>query len=166
MEISRLLVDRPCGATARAQQHGIPWQQIDAASGNHGFDAMLEAAVPPLTQLIVLAGFLPVVPAQFCERWAGKIINIHPSLLPRHGGKGMYGVRVQEAVLAAGDSHAGCTVHHVSAVIDGGAVIAQQAIAVVPGESAWELGGRIFKEENVLLVKAIASLTPTLRRSA
>ena len=67
----------------------------------------------------------------------------------------MYGVKVQEAVLRAGDKVAGCTVHYVNETVDGGDVILQKAIEVDPGESAWELGGRVFKEENQLLVDAV-----------
>ena len=165
MEISMLLVDRHCGAIARAQRHGIAWRQIDVAADKGSLDATFDAAMPPGTQLIVLAGFLPIVPSAFCSRWAGRIINIHPSLLPKHGGKGMYGVRVQEAVLAAGDTSAGCTVHHVSSVVAGGAIILQQVVNVAAGETAWQLGGRIFKEEGALLVNAIATLRQSLVRS-
>ena len=84
------------------------------------------------------------------------MINTHPSLLPKYGGKGMFGVRVQEAVLQAKETTAGCTVHYVSEEIDGGAIVAQKAIPVIAGETPWELGGRVFKEENVLLVQAVA----------
>ena len=78
----------------------------------------------------------------------------------------MYGVKVQEAVLAAGDASAGCTVHYVNSVVDGGAIISQQVVDVAAGETAWQLGGRIFKEEGALLVNAIASLRPSLLRSS
>lgn len=166
MEITTLLVDRHCGAISRAQRHSIAWRQIDVAAGNGDLDATFDAAMPHGTQLIVLAGFLPIVPSAFCSKWAGRIINIHPSLLPKHGGKGMYGVKVQEAVLAAGDASAGCTVHYVNSVVDGGAIISQQVVDVAAGETAWQLGGRIFKEEGALLVNAIASLRPSLLRSS
>jgi phosphoribosylglycinamide formyltransferase-1 len=83
------------------------------------------------------------------------MINTHPSLLPKHGGRGMYGVRVQEAVLASGDTMAGCTVHYVDESIDGGEIILQHSVAVRDRETAWDLGGRIFLEENRLLVRAI-----------
>ncbi len=90
------------------------------------------------------------------------IINTHPSLLPKYGGKGMYGVRVQEAVLANSETRAGCTVHFVTEVIDGGAIILQSSIEVRPHESAWDLGGRVFLEENKLLPQAIKKLMDTM----
>lgn len=114
-----------------------------------------ERALPPRVDLIVLAGFMPIIPRDICERWQGKIINVHPSLLPKYGGKGMYGVKVQEAVMREKDEMAGCTVHFVNADIDAGEIILQKAIAVDYSETPWQLGGRVFKEENRLLVEAV-----------
>lgn len=78
------------------------------------------------TSLIVLAGFLPIIPKWICEKWERRIINIHPSLLPEYGGKGMYGVKVQEAVLRNHEKYAGCTVHYVDEGIDTGEIIIQK----------------------------------------
>ncbi len=114
-----------------------------------------ERALPPDVDLIVLAGFMPIVPGDICERWQGKIINIHPSLLPKYGGKGMYGVKVQEAVMRAKEEMAGCTVHFVNAGIDEGEIILQKSIEVDYNETPWQLGGRVFQEENRLLVEAV-----------
>ena len=118
-------------------------------------DEDFERALPPSADLIVLAGFMPIVPGDICERWQGKIINIHPSLLPKYGGKGMYGVKVQEAVMRAKEEMAGCTVHFVNAGIDEGEIILQKSIEVDYNETPWQLGGRVFKEENRLLVEAV-----------
>ena len=157
-QITRLLTDRPCGAVDRAVRHGIPHVQIDARGAAAGLLAALEQAVPADTDLIVLAGFMPIIPAEFCAQWARRIINTHPSLLPKHGGKGMYGVKVQEAVMRAGDSEAGCTVHYVSAEVDGGEIILQKSIPVDYRETPWQLGGRVFLEENHLLLAAVRQL--------
>jgi len=154
----KLLSDRPCGALHRAEAHGITALMLDRKASGEAFFERLSAEIPAHTDLIVLAGFLPILPPAFCRQWSGKIINIHPSLLPAHGGKGMYGVHVQEAVLRAGDPFAGCSVHYVTEVVDGGEVILQARIAVDPDESAWDLGGRVFQEENTLLVQVVAKL--------
>ncbi|PZP87248.1 MAG: phosphoribosylglycinamide formyltransferase [Azospirillum brasilense] len=156
--IAQLITDRVCGAVDRAVAHGIAHQTLDKKALGAQFFPALAQAVPPDTDLIVLAGFMPILPEWFCAQWPQKIINTHPSLLPAHGGRGMVGVRVQEAVLAAGDAEAGCSVHYVSPVIDGGAVIAQARIPVIPGESAWALGGRVFAEEVQLLPRVVQQL--------
>jgi phosphoribosylglycinamide formyltransferase-1 len=102
---------------------------------------------------------MPIVPASFLERWSGKVINTHPSLLPEFGGKGMYGVKVHEAVLRAGVPETGCSVHMVTDVVDGGMVLAQTKVEIITGESAWELGGRVFAEEGPQLVRVICELS-------
>lgn len=153
--VNLLIVDRECGAIDKACKHRIPYKQLDRALPTAELLREMDRAIPDDTDLVVLAGFFPIISAELCRKWAGRMINTHPSLLPRHGGKGMYGVRVQEAVLASGDTMAGCTVHYVDEHIDGGEIILQRAVAVNGQESAWELGGRIFLEENRLLVQAI-----------
>ena len=107
--------------------------------------------------LVVLAGFLAIIPQWICEKWEKRIINIHPSLLPKHGGKGMYGIRVQEAVLAAGDKEAGCTVHYVSAEVDGGGIIAQEAIAVAADDTPESLAERVQQAEKALLPQVVGN---------
>lgn len=156
--IVRLLTDRPCGAVERAAQHGIAHVRINAKGDPCDVQAALDQAIPADTDLIVLAGFMPILPAGFCAKWMRKIINTHPSLLPKYGGKGMYGVKVQEAVMRAGESEAGCTVHYVTAAIDAGEIILQKSILVDSQETPWQLGGRIFVEENRLLLAAVRQL--------
>lgn len=84
---------------------------------------------------IVLAGFLPLIPSYLIDAFPRRIINIHPALLPRHGGKGMWGHHVHEAVKAAGDTETGMTVHYVTPVCDGGEIIAQFSVPVLPTDS-------------------------------
>ena len=91
---------------------------------------------------IVLAGFLLMVPDFLLERFDGKIINIHPSLLPKFGGKGMWGHHVHEAVKAAGESESGMTVHYVSAVCDGGEVIARFSFPVLPSDTPDDIAAK------------------------
>ena len=163
--INLLIVDRKCGAIDKAVQSNIPYLLLDKKNIGSSFFEVMDRAVPLGTNLIVLAGFYPIINDEFCRKWAGRIINTHPSLLPKYGGKGMYGVKVQEAVLANKEPLAGCTVHYVNEQIDGGGIILQKTVTVDPKESAWELGGRIFAEENKLLVEAIKILIQKQRGS-
>lgn len=156
--VNRLIADRECGAIRRALEHGIPCGRLDRGSLGEQFFESFEREIPAGTDLIVLAGFMPILPPEICRRWAGRIINTHPSLLPKYGGIGMYGVRVQEAVIAGGDEYAGCSVHFVTEEVDCGEVILQAMVKTVPGESAWDLGNRVFIEENRLLPQAIEVL--------
>lgn len=165
IEIKLLVADRKCNAIVRAKDAEIPTLLAEGLKGSEMFIRVFEESIPAETDLLVLAGFMPIVPRVICEKWKRRIINTHPSLLPKHGGLGMYGVKVQEAVIRAGDKFAGCTVHYVNAVIDGGDIILQKAIEVDRRESAWELGGRIFKEENQLLVEAVKIIKSSAVRS-
>ena len=151
--INLLIVDRECGAIEKAINNNIPYILLEK-KGEKFFQSM-DNVIPSNTNLIVLAGFFPIIISQFCDKWKNKIINTHPSLLPKFGGKGMYGVKVQEAVMFAKEKFAGCTIHYVNAEIDSGEIILQKQIQVDYNETPWELGGRIFKEENKLLVEAI-----------
>lgn len=104
-------------------------------------------------QLVVLAGFLRLLPIP--ERWEGRVINIHPSLLPKHGGAGYYGDRVHEAVLASGDEESGCTVHYVDNQFDNGPPILQRKVPVLAGDSVGSLAKRVFAEECEALPEAV-----------
>ena len=153
--ISNVLVDRPCGAIDVANAHQIPClKAFDVESVDKGIESVLNNGC----DLIVLAGFMPILGSDLCQQFDGRIINTHPSLLPRHGGRGMYGVRVQEAVLAANDEFAGCTVHFVNQVVDGGETIVQISFPVPPNISAWNLGGMVFNTEAVALPLALKIL--------
>lgn len=158
VEIAMLLTDRQCAAIERAVNNGIAYIVLDGENGSDALFADFEKAIPDDIDLIVLAGFMPIIPSYICEKWQGRIINTHPSLLPKYGGKGMYGVKVQEAVMQANEKMAGCTVHFVNAGIDEGEIILQKAIEVDYTGTPWQLGGRIFKEENKLLIEAIRLL--------
>ncbi len=108
--------------------------------------------------LIVLAGFLLKLPPQFIQAFKGKIVNIHPALLPRHGGKGMWGHHVHGAVLAAGDERSGITVHLVDEEYDRGPALLQATCPVVPGDDADRLATRVLKLEHFWYPRAIQAL--------
>jgi phosphoribosylglycinamide formyltransferase-1 len=121
-------------ALVRAERLGIPTTVLPKAQLNDP-----EATMPLLRQydidFIVLAGFLPLVPDYLIEAYPKRIINLHPALLPRHGGKGMWGHHVHEAVKAAGDTETGMTVHYVTNVCDGGEIIAQFSVPLSPDDT-------------------------------
>jgi len=111
-------------------------------------------------QLILLAGYLCFY--QRSDIYSGPILNIHPALLPRHGGKGMYGARVHQAVLAAGDQEPGCTVHHVTDVYDAGNIVAQQRVPVFPEDTVDTLAARVFTAECELYPKVVTKLAHSI----
>lgn len=108
-------------------------------------------------ELVVLAGFLRKIHPDIVAAYRGRMLNIHPSLLPAYGGKGMYGRRVHEAVLAAGERETGVTVHHVTDEIDGGAIVAQDRVPIAPGETVATLEAKIHHLEHSLYPRAIAA---------
>ena len=156
--ISLLIVDRECKAINVANENNIPCIVLEKKFLGDSFFEEFAKAIPPDTNLIVLAGFFPIIPQCICDKWERKIINTHPSLLSEYGGKGMYGVKVQEAVLKNREKYAGCTVHYVNAGIDTGEIIFQKRIYVQENEPAWELGGRVFNEEIKLLPLAVKKI--------
>lgn len=140
--VTKLITNKECGAIEKAKAHSIAFEVIPL-KGDDLFNA-INKAIPEGTDLIVLGGFMPIVPGWFCKQWHHKIINIHPSLLPKYGGKGMYGVKVQEAVMAAHEEFGGCTVHYVEEGIDNGEILEQWALKVDYNLTPWEFGGEIF----------------------
>lgn len=107
--------------------------------------------------LIVLAGFMTVLPDSFCRKWENKILNVHPSLIPSFCGEGFYGLRVHEAALQKGVKVTGATVHFVSEVVDGGAIILQKAVEVAPDDTPETLQKRVMAQaEHILLPQAVA----------
>ncbi len=107
--------------------------------------------------LLVLAGYLKLVPTGVTTALAGRIINVHPALLPKHGGPGMYGQRVHAAVLAAGDTETGATVHLVDAEYDRGTILAQGKAPVLPDDTPASLATRVLTVEHQLLPAAVRS---------
>ena len=139
-----------------AAAHAIPARTIERRhfADDAAFSAAVYAAVAPYRPgLVVLTGFLRrlTIPPQ----WAGRIVNIHPSLLPAFGGRGMYGERVHQAVLDYGVKVTGCTVHFVDEEYDQGPVIAQRAVPVLDGDTPETLAARVFAAECALYPEAI-----------
>jgi phosphoribosylglycinamide formyltransferase 1 len=131
-----------------AAAHDVPAAVLDDPADPAGWLTRLDRY---RVDLIVLAGYLKLVPAAVIARYRDRMINIHPALLPDHGGKGMYGLRVHESVLARGDRESGATVHLVDEVYDRGAILAQHRVPVLPGDSPAALAARVLDVEHRLL---------------
>jgi formyltetrahydrofolate-dependent phosphoribosylglycinamide formyltransferase len=113
--------------------------------------------------LVVLAGYLKLLPTPVVRRFRQRAINIHPALLPAFGGPGMYGRRVHEAVLASGASESGATVHYVDEQFDRGPIIAQQTVPVLPDDTADSLAHRVIEAEHELLPQVVLDLATRLK---
>jgi len=136
------------GALEVAAAHGVPTQVLGDPADPAEWLAGLERH---RIDLVVLAGYLKLVPAAVIARYRDRIVNVHPALLPAHGGRGMYGHRVHQAVLDSGDRESGATVHLVDEVYDRGAILAQSRVPVLPGDSAERLAARVLEAEHRLL---------------
>lgn len=158
--ISKLIVDRECGAIKRAKENNIEYTIIERKNRDRMTQCLLES-IPINTDLIILLGWLSFLSAEFIEKCNVKIINIHPSLLPKYGGKGMYGVYVHEAVMKNKETYTGCTVHYVTSQIDQGKIILQKKLKIDYSKTPWELGGEVFKLENKALIEAIKIMMKT-----
>lgn len=122
-------------------------------------DAELEAALAARAiDLVVLAGYLKFVPIAVTRRYAGRIVNVHPALLPQFGGPGMYGARVHRAVLEARARASGPTVHFVDEVYDHGAVIAQWRVPVLPADDEHTLAARVLRAEHLLFPRVVQAV--------
>ncbi len=107
--------------------------------------------------LIVLAGYMRILTDEFVDRYHGKLINIHPALLPLFGGEGMYGEKVHQAVLDAGMKRTGCSVHFVTSEVDGGPIIDQRCVPVKKDDDAHSLAERVKKKEHELLPSVVGA---------
>lgn len=142
------------GGLARAERAGVESQVFqDPASAEEWLAALGRHRI----DLVVLAGFLKLVPASVIEAYRGRIINIHPALLPAFGGPGMYGRRVHEAVLASGARVSGCTVHLVDELYDHGEILAQRRVPVLPGDTVESLAARVLEAEHQLLPAVVVA---------
>jgi len=137
--VAAVAADREAFGLQRAQRAAIPHLLSKDDSAIYAF--FVEHGV----ELICLCGYLRLFPIR--TGWENRVLNIHPSLLPRHGGPGYYGRRVHEAVLAAGDIESGCTVHYCDDHYDQGPVLVQISVPVLPGDDADALAARVFAAE-------------------
>ena len=156
--IARVISNRPdAGALERARTAGVPTTVLrDAKDPAELHTALADA------QLVVLAGYLKLVHPSVVARFRGRMINIHPALLPDFGGAGMYGHRVHEAVLASGAKESGPTVHFVDEEFDRGAIIAQERVPVKAEDTPETLAARVLEAEHRLLPRVVLELARKL----
>ena len=148
-EIVLVLSDRgEAGGLSLARAQKVPTEVLSDPGDSSLWLSLLERHD---VELVVLAGYLKLVPPQVIAAYRGRILNIHPALLPSFGGKGMFGHRVHEAVLASGATESGATVHLVDEVYDHGSVLAQMRVPVFPNDTADRLARRVLEVEHRLL---------------
>ncbi|MBU5590536.1 phosphoribosylglycinamide formyltransferase [Clostridium sp. MSJ-4] len=158
--IEMVISDNPLAkGIERAKKQGIPCYVLDKKIYGENIGDEVFKIIGDKVDLIVLGGFLSILKGQLLKRYKNKIINIHPSLIPSFCGKGMYGIKVHQAVIDSGVKVTGCTVHFVNEEIDRGAILIQRALYINPEEKAETLQRRVLKEEHLCLLEAIKSIS-------
>ncbi len=145
----------------RAEKAGIPAFVIDHKdfANREEFEAALQEKLSDYpVDLICLAGFMRILTAGFINQWPNKMINTHPALLPKFGGKGMYGEHVHKAVLDAGEQTSGCSIHYVIPEVDQGQVIVQKTVPVENGDSVETLAKRVIAQEHIAYPEAVRTI--------
>ncbi len=158
-EIAGLIVNKPeIKAIERAEKFNIP-VSIISDKDEETFTSKLSKKLSDWNpDLIILAGFLRKIPDSIIGNYQNKIINIHPALLPKFGGKGFYGLNVHKAVLESGDKETGCTVHYVNEEYDKGPIISQKKVPVHSSDTPEDVAKRVLKAEHKLLPSVIKKL--------
>jgi len=169
-KISLVVSDRPdVYALQRAKAYGLaacteqPDKKLPAGEARRELSGrILRIAKDNGIDIIVLAGFLSILTGELLEQYSGRIINLHPSLLPKFGGEGMYGERVHRAVLQAGETESGCTVHFVDEGTDTGTILLQRKVPVQKDDTPASLAKRVQEQEHIAIVQAVKTLTCNL----
>lgn len=146
---------KDCGALEKARLSGLREVFIDpAGKSRKEFDKELILEIGEV-DLICLIGYMRILSSEFIKKYKGKIINVHPALLPKYGGKGFYGQNVHEAVLKAGETESGMTIHYVTEDVDGGPILIQKKIAISPNETPESLKEKVQELEKKYYPEAI-----------
>jgi phosphoribosylglycinamide formyltransferase 1 len=156
-QVAAVISNRPdAGGLALAREQGVATQVVDhkSCATREAFDAELAAAIDRYApSLVVLAGFMRILTPGFVDRYAGRLLNIHPSLLPAFPG-----LHTHQRAIEAGCRVAGATVHHVTSELDHGPILAQAVVPVLPGDTAETLAARVLTQEHLIYPRAIAAL--------
>ena len=163
-EVALVVCNKPgAGVIERARRLGVPCRVMSAAEIRD--EALMGAVMDEeAIDMVVLAGFLMMVPPFLVERYRGRMLNIHPSLLPKYGGKGLYGRHVHEAVVAAGERETGITIHHVSEECDGGSVIFRASVAVDPTDTPASVEAKVHSLERLHFPRVVAETAARISR--
>lgn len=153
--------NRDAQALERARRHGIPWRHL--SSRTHAVPADLDGTIRDAlldhhVDLVLLAGYLRKLGPQTLAAFPNRILNTHPALLPKYGGTGMYGARVHQAVLAAGEHVTGVTVHLVDGGYDSGPIVRQCELPLEPGDTVETLAARSAARERAFVVETLARI--------
>lgn len=154
------VADRPAYALERAAKHGVQARLLSRRElGMERLCANLNGLLDEFQiDVIILAGFLSILSADIVRRYKGRIVNIHPSLLPAFGGKGFYGLKVHEAALSRGVKITGATAHIVNEITDGGEILMQKAVEVMPGDTPLSLQRRVMEQAEWELLPRAAEM--------
>lgn len=142
-------------AVEGARKQGLSVAIVDPVSSSNYAKDLIDVLTKTRVEWICLAGYLRLLPTEVLTKYSRRILNIHPALLPKFGGKGMYGMRVHEAVLAAGEKESGCTVHFVTETYDEGPIILLKRCPVEPGDTPETLALRVLKLEHQAYSEAL-----------
>ena len=147
-------------ALTRAANHGVPGVGIPKKTmSQEAFESVLSKTLAEYrVDMIVLAGFLSILSEDFVKQWPERIINVHPALIPSFCGKGMYGLKVHEAALAKGVKITGATVHLVNEIPDGGRILLQKAVDILPDDTAEVLQRRVMEQAEWILLPQATEL--------
>ncbi len=168
-EIAIVIADRECFALERAKKSGIvtalalPPKGVPRPEARRAVsDRVLELVREANADALVLAGFLTIMSGPVIDEYSNRIVNLHPALLPKFGGHGMWGHHVHEAVLASGDKESGCTIHLVDSGCDTGPILLQRKVPVMAGDTPETLAARIAGEEHAAIVEGVRVLARRL----
>lgn len=144
IEVAVIISDRKCLAEEIAKEYNVPYFELERKDVS---SKVLEVLKGYNVELIVLAGFLSILNGEILDVYEGRIINIHPSLLPKYSGRGMYGMKVHEKVFEAGDEISGTTIHYVTKEVDAGGIIRQEVVDIKDAKSPEEIQKLILARE-------------------
>lgn len=147
------------GALERARRAGVPWRHISAKTHPGTEDAAItEAITQTRADLVILAGYMKKLGERLLHSYCGRILNIHPALLPDYGGEGMYGIHPHEAVIAAGGKESGATIHLVTEDYDRGPILGQRRVPVLPGDTPETLQKRVLAVEHEIYSEVLQGI--------
>jgi len=155
------------GALQFAAQKGIPLAHLSSVTHKDAGaldEAILEALQSHNVELVLLVGYMKLLGPRTITAYPKRIFNIHPALLPKYGGQGMYGIRVHEAVIAAGERETGITIHHVNEHYDEGNMIAQCKVPVSPDDTPQTLAARVLQREHLFIVETLQNIIATAKK--
>lgn len=161
-EIAIVVASRPdIFAIERARANNIPskvFMKADYPSVSAMYDDIISLLIGLDVDLVVLAGYLSILSENIVKAYRGRIINVHPSLIPKHCGAGYYGIRVHRSVIESGDTESGATVHFVDEGTDTGKIIRQEKVPVLPDDTPETLAARVLKLEHIILPEVVRDL--------